>query len=37
MGLLLAIWMGVSFLASVTLLPACLVTFQPRFLARKAG
>ncbi len=37
MGLLLAIWMGVSFLASVTLLPACLVTFQPRFLRRAVG
>jgi predicted RND superfamily exporter protein len=37
MGLLLAIWMGVSFLASVTLLPACLVTFQPRFLRRGIG
>jgi predicted RND superfamily exporter protein len=37
MGLLLAIWMAVSFLASVTLLPACLVTFQPRFLRRGIG
>jgi uncharacterized protein len=37
MGLLLAIWMAVSFLASVTLLPACLVTFQPRFLGRKVS
>jgi predicted RND superfamily exporter protein len=34
MGLLLALWMAVSFLASVTLLPACLVTFQPGFLRR---
>ena len=34
MGLLLALWMAVSFLASVTLLPAALVTFQPRFLRR---
>jgi len=34
MGLLLALWMAVSFLASVTLLPACLVTFQPRFLRK---
>ncbi|MGH7899586.1 MAG: hypothetical protein ACREQQ_16655 [Candidatus Binatia bacterium] len=32
MGLLLALWMGMSFLASVTLLPACLVTFAPKFL-----
>jgi len=37
MGLLLALWMAVSFLASVTLLPACLVTFQPRFLRKGAG
>jgi uncharacterized membrane protein YdfJ with MMPL/SSD domain len=37
MGMLLAIWMAVSFLASVTLLPACLVTFQPRFLRRGIG
>ena len=34
MGLLLAIWMAVSFLASVTLLPAALVMFEPRFLTR---
>jgi predicted RND superfamily exporter protein len=34
MGLLLALWMAVSFLASVTLLPACLVTFQPGFLRK---
>ena len=32
MGILLALWMAVSFLASVTLLPAALVTFRPRFL-----
>ena len=37
MGLLLALWMAVSFLASVTLLPACLVMFVPRFLGRRAG
>ncbi|MGH7899320.1 MAG: efflux RND transporter permease subunit [Candidatus Binatia bacterium] len=35
MGLLLALWMAVSFLASVTLLPACLVTFAPRFLGAR--
>jgi predicted RND superfamily exporter protein len=34
MGLLLALWMAVSFLASVTLLPACLVTFSPKFMTR---
>jgi predicted RND superfamily exporter protein len=37
MGLLLALWMAVSFLASVTLLPACLVTFQPAFLRKGVG
>jgi uncharacterized protein len=36
MGLLLALWMAVSFLASVTLLPAGLVTFSPKFLTRRA-
>jgi len=36
MGLLLALWMAVSFLASVTLLPASLVAFQPKFLTRSA-
>jgi predicted RND superfamily exporter protein len=34
MGLLLALWMSVSFLASVTLLPACLVALSPKFLSR---
>jgi predicted RND superfamily exporter protein len=37
MGILLALWMAVSFLASVTLLPAALVTFRPRFLSRGAS
>jgi hypothetical protein len=37
MGLLLAIWMIVSFLASVTLLPALLLVFRPRFLDASAG
>jgi hypothetical protein len=32
MGLLLALWMGASFLASVTLLPAILAMAKPRFL-----
>ena len=36
MGLLLALWMAVSFLASVTLLPASLVMFRPKFLMRSA-
>jgi predicted RND superfamily exporter protein len=37
MGLLLGLWMAVSFLASVTLLPACLVTFRPKFLGKLAA
>ncbi len=32
MGLLLALWMFVSFAASVTLLPAALVVLKPKFL-----
>ena len=35
MGLLLFLWMLVSFLASVTLLPALLVRLRPRFLFRE--
>ena len=35
MGVLLAIWMVVSFLASVSLLPALLVVLRPRFLLRE--
>jgi predicted RND superfamily exporter protein len=35
MGLLLALWMGVSFLATVTLLPVMVVMFQPRFILRE--
>lgn len=35
MGILLAIWMSVSFLASVTLLPALLVALRPGFLLRE--
>ena len=34
MGLLLAIWMLVSFLASMTLLPAALLALSPKFLRR---
>ncbi|MGH7820328.1 MAG: MMPL family transporter, partial [Candidatus Binatia bacterium] len=37
MGILLAIWMIVSFLASVTLLPALLVLLRPRFIVREAA
>ncbi len=32
MGLLLALWMGVSFLATMTLLPVLVALFQPRFV-----
>jgi len=37
MGLLLAIWMIVSFLASVRLLPALLLIASPRFLLREGS
>lgn len=36
MGLLLAMWMAISFLGSVTLLPSLLVIFKPKFLTRAA-
>ncbi len=32
MGLLLALWMGVSFLATMTLLPVMVALFKPRFI-----
>jgi predicted RND superfamily exporter protein len=35
MGALLALWMGVSFVASQTLLPVLLLTFKPKFLMRE--
>ena len=35
MGLLLALWMGISFLATVTLLPVIVVMLKPRFILRK--
>jgi predicted RND superfamily exporter protein len=35
MGLLLALWMGVSFLATMTLLPVLIVVFRPRFILGK--
>jgi predicted RND superfamily exporter protein len=37
MGLLLALWMGVSFLATMTLLPALIIAFRPRFISRLAA
>ena len=35
MGLLLALWMGVSFLSTVTLLPVMVVMLKPRFILRE--
>ncbi|MGH7858517.1 MAG: efflux RND transporter permease subunit, partial [Candidatus Binatia bacterium] len=35
MGILLAIWMAVSFASTVTLLPALLIVLRPRFLLRE--
>jgi uncharacterized protein len=35
MGLLLALWMGISFLATVTLLPVLIVMLKPRFIRRE--
>ncbi|NOT56694.1 MAG: MMPL family transporter [Deltaproteobacteria bacterium] len=35
MGLLLAMWMGISFLATVTLLPVMIVMLKPRFILRE--
>ncbi|HEV8711888.1 MAG TPA: MMPL family transporter [Candidatus Binatia bacterium] len=35
MGFLLALWMGVSFLATVTLLPVMVVMLKPRFILRE--
>ena len=35
MGLLLALWMGVSFLATMTLLPVLVALFKPGFITRR--
>lgn len=35
MGILLALWMGVSFLATMTLLPVMVLVFKPRFILRE--
>jgi len=35
MGLLLALWMGISFLATVTLLPVLIALVKPRFVLRE--
>jgi len=37
MGLLLAIWMGISYVGSQTLLPILILTFKPKFIMREAG
>src|SRR6185436_4479612 len=37
MGGLLAIWMGISFVASVTLLPVIITFFRPRFIVKEAA
>jgi uncharacterized protein len=37
MGLLLAIWMGVSYVGSQTLTPVLIVLFKPRFITREAN
>ncbi len=37
MGLLLAIWMGVSYVGSQTLLPVLVAVFKPKFITREAN
>jgi predicted RND superfamily exporter protein len=37
MGLLLAIWMGVSYVGSQTLLPVLVAVFKPNFIIREAN
>jgi predicted RND superfamily exporter protein len=36
MGLLLAIWMGVSYVGSQTLLPILVIVFKPKFIMKEA-
>ncbi|HEY2388173.1 MAG TPA: MMPL family transporter [Candidatus Binatia bacterium] len=36
MGLLLAIWMGISYVGSQTLLPILILTFKPKFIMKEA-
>jgi hypothetical protein len=36
MGLLLALWMGISFMGSMTLLPVSVLTFKPKFVILEA-
>lgn len=35
MGMLLALWMGISFLATMTLLPVMITVFKPRFILKE--
>jgi len=37
MGLLLAIWMAISYVGSQTLTPVLIVLFKPRFIMREAN
>ena len=37
MGLLLAIWMGISYVGSQTLLPVLVAVFKPNFIMREAN
>ncbi len=37
MGLLLALWMGVSFLATMTLLPVLVALFKPGFIIKRSA
>ena len=37
MGLLLAIWMGISYVGSQTLLPVLILIFRPKFILKEAG
>jgi hypothetical protein len=37
MGLLLAIWMAISYVGSQTLTPVLMVLFKPRFITREAN
>jgi hypothetical protein len=37
MGLLLAIWMGISYVGSQTLLPILILVFKPKFIMKESG
>jgi predicted RND superfamily exporter protein len=37
MGLMLALWMLISFLAGVSLLPVLVIYFKPKFIMREAN